>query len=965
MRWPTALASVRRLKIQRYDDSFAVDWSASKFKASIGRIEREEILGMIGDFVWEDTNADGINNDGTAIDGVNVMLFSCDGGTPVDMLGNTATSGGGLYKFNDIAAGSYAVKFTAPDGYMFTSNNVGGDDAIDSDPIPGLDSTMATTACFDFDPAVLMFDDTWDAGLYQPASLGDFVWNDLDEDGVQDGDEPGVNGVTVMLSVLDCSDDSVITPNFQTTSTANNGAIDGFYEFTGLMPGCYKVTFSDLPDGFVFTQVDIGADSMDSDANPVTGMTGTIELDSGENDPTNDAGIYEPATAQLGNFVWTDLNADGIQDGDEPGIDGATAELFACEDDAPAGAALDSQITGAGDMPDGGYLFDDLAPGTYAVKFTVPDDSYMFSPANQLFDDEVDSDAVVGGDPTMGFSHCVTLDVGDVNLTVDAGIFQKAMIGDYVWLDENRDGIQDADEDGLNGVEVGLFICDEGEKTGTAIATMFTANGGDPSTDGYYKFMNLMPGEYTVMFMAPGGLVFSPQDEGIDDALDSDTDADGNAACTFLVSGENDPTWDAGLNEPAAPGINLVKLTNGTDNNLPTGPFIQVGDTVTWTYIVTNTGNEDLSNVTLTDDLGTGDLSAATVTCYSDDTYTTVSNFLPVDGTLYCILVDEDPGATAGQYMNLAEVCGEYGDEFEPFSTCDDDPDHYYGATASIDIRKQDDDFTGVPGDLDDVRTVGVGSDVTFTITVTNTGDLDLENVSVSDLTDPDGIDDTDCMRALADLPGFMEPNASVTFVCTISDITMDFINEACVDANVDGQDPTDPNYQVMDCDMSQILVVAPGIDIEKATNNRDGVPQDADDPRGPGLLVGSTATFTYVVTNTGSEPVKDVLVTDDQGVVVTYVSGDTNNDDLLDVDEIWTYTGTATVTKGQYTNKGTVTGTGDVSGTDVMDMDPSNHFGLDPQITIEKATNGFDADTPTGPQLRGWKHRDLHVRGG
>ena len=54
-----------------------------------------------------------------------------------------------------------------------------------------------------------------------------------------------------------------------------------------------------------------------------------------------------------------------------------------------------------------------------------------------------------------------------------------------------------------------------------------------------------------------------------------------------------------------APGINLVKLTNGTDNDTPTGPIVPVGSTVTFTYVVTNTGNVPLSGVTVRDDNGT------------------------------------------------------------------------------------------------------------------------------------------------------------------------------------------------------------------------------------------------------------------------------------------------------------------------------------------------------------------------
>ena len=50
-----------------------------------------------------------------------------------------------------------------------------------------------------------------------------------------------------------------------------------------------------------------------------------------------------------------------------------------------------------------------------------------------------------------------------------------------------------------------------------------------------------------------------------------------------------------------APGIDIEKATNGEDADAPPGPFISVGGTVTWTYVVTNTGNEALNGITVTD----------------------------------------------------------------------------------------------------------------------------------------------------------------------------------------------------------------------------------------------------------------------------------------------------------------------------------------------------------------------------
>ena len=55
---------------------------------------------------------------------------------------------------------------------------------------------------------------------------------------------------------------------------------------------------------------------------------------------------------------------------------------------------------------------------------------------------------------------------------------------------------------------------------------------------------------------------------------------------------------------PNLPDIDIEKATNGEDADTPTGPQIPVGGDVTWTYVVTNTGNVDLTNVTVVDDQG-------------------------------------------------------------------------------------------------------------------------------------------------------------------------------------------------------------------------------------------------------------------------------------------------------------------------------------------------------------------------
>jgi hypothetical protein len=116
-------------------------------------------------------------------------------------------------------------------------------------------------------------------------SLGDFVWNDLNQNGIQDAGEPGMAGVTVNL----WSTNAACEPVEVIASTATDS--NGYYSFTGLMMGNYRVQFV-LPAGHEFTLQHVGLDQgLDSNPDPATGVTGCITLGS-ENNMTVDAGIY-------------------------------------------------------------------------------------------------------------------------------------------------------------------------------------------------------------------------------------------------------------------------------------------------------------------------------------------------------------------------------------------------------------------------------------------------------------------------------------------------------------------------------------------------------------------------------------------------------------------------------------------------------------------------------------------------
>jgi hypothetical protein len=125
------------------------------------------------------------------------------------------------------------------------------------------------------------------------------------------------------------------------------------------------------------------------------------------------------------------------------------------------------------------------------------------------------------------------------------------------------------------------------------------------------------------------------------------------------------------------PAISLVKLTNGTDNNSPTGPVVPEGSTVTWTYDVANTGNVTLTNIVVRDDNGTP-LNTA-----DDFTVCTIAS-LAAGESQTCTATGT---ATAGQYGNWGTASTTYGGS----TISATDPDHYFGqAGATLLIIDED-----------------------------------------------------------------------------------------------------------------------------------------------------------------------------------------------------------------------------------------------------------------------------------
>ncbi len=282
------------------------------------------VIGVsLGDLVWEDANNNGLVDGAEAgICGVAVHLYTdtnSDGkytlaaeGTTPDATTTTGCGGSiGQYTFTGLAAGDYIVVIpqnqfdaAAPlEGYV-SSTGTNGSETGSYEPSPDPDNDInsddngyaiegvgVVTCAVTLSTANEPINDgdadnnsnlSVDFGFFEQAKLGNFVWSDINSNGIQDVDEVGIDNTTATL--YDASDDSVIAT---TTTDA-----DGMYNFCYLIAGTYYIVFSDLPDGAVVTQIDTGPDDEDdSDIAAGTLQTRDYTLVPGQIETSVDAGV--------------------------------------------------------------------------------------------------------------------------------------------------------------------------------------------------------------------------------------------------------------------------------------------------------------------------------------------------------------------------------------------------------------------------------------------------------------------------------------------------------------------------------------------------------------------------------------------------------------------------------------------------------------------------------------------------
>ena len=312
------------------------------------------------------------------------------------------------------------------------------------------------------------------------------------------------------------------------------------------------------------------------------------------------------------------------------------------------------------------------------------------------------------------------------------------------------------------------------------------------------------------------------------------------------------------------------------------------GGDATFTITVTNTGDQDLTGVIVSDtrtpncDAGPFDLAVGDSTSWS------------------CIAA----GVTA-DFTNIASVDG-LDALGNPVSDSDD---------AAVDVIAPGIALSKTP----DLQTVVSGGTATFTIEVTNTGDVDLTNVEINDPAVPA------CDATIAVLAA----GASRTSTCSIANVIADFTNTATVTAD----DPL--ANELTATDGGDVSVLVPSIEIQKTPDLQL-------------VAVGDDATFTITVTNTGQTALTNVAVTD------SLVPSCDRTIGSMAIGETQSYSCVLVAPTADFTNTASVVGD-DPIGNPTGDSDTA-----DRQRDRTGAVDLEDARSPVGAARR---HRDVHGR--
>ena len=402
-------------------------------------------LGRIEGTAYRDHDGNGRMENEETLAGVTVKLIPSR--EQLDTI--TAVTGeDGAFLLEDLRPDSYRLEIECPDGYVVSRT--------DSLKLPLTAGKARQTVALDVPMGAEWLDQK--TGAVRPAAICGQVWLDENNNGVFDEDERTPAGYTLYLT------DETTGNVFDTPVTDENG----IFASEGIIPG--KFTLSMPLDEKTLAPKE--GDTVFRQENGSLVLSG-IELEEGKSLDSLLMGVvrYTSVTGR----AWIDRGE---------GTENLGGVRVVMKD--PAGGVIAETETDSS----GSYRIDRLMPGTFRLEITAPEGCVIIEPDDPRLQGSLRS---VVQYPTnrLGSTDEMELKMDQDMNGMDIGCVLPGRLGDYCWMDLNRDGLQAGDEPGIPNVRIELL------RNGTVIA--------DTETDqyGFYRFVDLYPATYTLRVYAP------------------------------------------------------------------------------------------------------------------------------------------------------------------------------------------------------------------------------------------------------------------------------------------------------------------------------------------------------------------------------------------------------------------------------------------------------------------------------
>ena len=461
----------------------------------------------VAGFCWLDEDGNGIYKKGeTLLAGVRVTLEGQKNG----LLYESYSGEDGSWYIDRVKPGFYTITAYAPEGMTFTRYSKTGGSNRSIFTAEGSVKASKTLDTNDKNPR-----DNQNIGFTAASEISGMCFLDANYNGLYDEGEAPLKGVKV-TAIRQLQDDEIAV-----TYSDENGR----YKLAGLRGNTYRVRAVLPDDGADFTRVvqDLKGNHFQARVGRRENFWNNFALGDGERRTVNVGAIYPGA---ISGTVYFDDDLSSALSGKEKIVSGFLVSAVNA-----AGEVVASDKTNV----KGRFELTGLTPGEYSLKATAVKD-YAFTRLGE-------GNVMLNLSEGEGYTEPFFLALGENRTGMDMGMIRPGRVEGQVFADRNDNGVQDAGENGLEGVVVRLMDEDGTEAFRTEIGA-----------DSLYVFDAVMPGRYRIEYTLPEYAVFAERAAGGNAiAAESDSVAEGASEWFTVAAG-------AGVTAPVCGALTLGRM---------------------------------------------------------------------------------------------------------------------------------------------------------------------------------------------------------------------------------------------------------------------------------------------------------------------------------------------------------------------------------------------------------------------